>query len=151
MIGPMHSEPKLERLFDWGYRSVSQPGLDGRRMPAPRGKVMGGSSSVNGMVYVRGNRANYDSWVAEGNTGWSADEVNAAFKAAAEGVLKGYLHYTADKIVSSDIVGTPWSCTFDSSLTMTFGDQVKIIGWYDNEWGYSNRLADLTALVGAQL
>jgi glyceraldehyde 3-phosphate dehydrogenase len=79
------------------------------------------------------------------------DEVNAAFKAAAEGVLKGYLHYTADKIVSSDIVGTPWSCTFDSSLTMTFGDQVKIIGWYDNEWGYSNRLADLTALVGAQL
>ncbi len=79
------------------------------------------------------------------------DEVNAAFKAAAEGTLKGYLHYTADQIVSSDIVGTPWSCTFDSSLTMSFGDQVKIIGWYDNEWGYSNRLADLTALVGAQL
>ncbi len=80
MIGPMHSEPKLERLFDWGYRSVPQPGLDGRRMPAPRGKVVGGSSSVNGMVYVRGNRANYDSWAAEGNTGWSADEVNRAFK-----------------------------------------------------------------------
>lgn len=80
MIGPMHSEPKLERLFDWGYRSVPQPGMDGRRMPAPRGKVGGGSSSVNGMVYVRGNRANYDSWAAEGNTGWSADEVNAAFK-----------------------------------------------------------------------
>ncbi len=79
------------------------------------------------------------------------DEVNAAFKAAADGSLKGYLHYTADKIVSSDIVGTPWSCTFDSSLTMTFGDQVKIIGWYDNEWGYSNRLADLAALVGARL
>jgi len=79
------------------------------------------------------------------------DEVNAAFKAAAEGTLKGYLHYTADQIVSSDIVGTPWSCTFDSALTMTFGDQVKVIGWYDNEWGYSNRLADLTALVGAQL
>ncbi|MDN5744566.1 MAG: GMC family oxidoreductase N-terminal domain-containing protein [Nocardioidaceae bacterium] len=80
MIGPMHSEPKLEKLFDWGYRSVPQPGLDGRRMPAPRGKVVGGSSSVNGMVYVRGNRANYDSWAAEGNTGWSADEVNKAFK-----------------------------------------------------------------------
>jgi len=80
MIGPMHSEPKLEKLFDWGYRSVPQPGLDGRRMPAPRGKVMGGSSSVNGMVYVRGNRANYDSWAAEGNTGWSADDVNVAFK-----------------------------------------------------------------------
>jgi glyceraldehyde 3-phosphate dehydrogenase len=81
----------------------------------------------------------------------SKDEVNAAFKAAAEGTLKGYLHYTADPIVSSDIVGTPWSCTFDSSLTMTFGDQVKVIGWYDNEWGYSNRLADLVGLVGAQL
>lgn len=80
MIGPMHSEPKLERLFDWGYRSVPQPGLDGRRMPAPRGKVVGGSSSVNGMVYVRGNRANYDSWAAEGNDGWDADSVNAAFK-----------------------------------------------------------------------
>ncbi len=79
------------------------------------------------------------------------DEVNAAFKAAAEGPLKGYLHYTADPIVSSDIVGTPWSCTFDSGLTMTFGDQVKVVGWYDNEWGYSNRLADLAALVGAQL
>jgi glyceraldehyde 3-phosphate dehydrogenase len=79
------------------------------------------------------------------------DEVNAAFKAAAEGSLKGYLYYTADPIVSSDIVGTPWSCTFDSSLTMTFGDQVKVIGWYDNEWGYSNRLADLTVLVGGQL
>jgi glyceraldehyde 3-phosphate dehydrogenase len=79
------------------------------------------------------------------------DEVNAAFQAAADGPLKGYLAYTADQIVSSDIVGTPWSCTFDSSLTMTFGDQVKVIGWYDNEWGYSNRLADLTALVGGQL
>ena len=79
------------------------------------------------------------------------DEVNAAFLAAAEGPLKGYLHYTADQIVSSDIVGTPYSCTFDSTLTMTLGDQVKVIGWYDNEWGYSNRLADLTVLVGGQL
>ncbi|MGP8000077.1 MAG: type I glyceraldehyde-3-phosphate dehydrogenase [Streptosporangiaceae bacterium] len=81
----------------------------------------------------------------------SKDDVNAAYKAAAEGALKGYLHYMTDPIVSSDIVGTPWSCTFDSGLTMTFGDQVKVIGWYDNEWGYSNRLADLTVLVGGQL
>ena len=79
------------------------------------------------------------------------DEVNAAYQAAAAGPLKGYLHYTTDPVVSSDIVGTPWSCTFDSQLTMTAGDQVKVIGWYDNEWGYSNRLADLTALVGTQL
>jgi choline dehydrogenase len=80
MIGPMHAEPKLKKINDWGYYSTPQEGMDGRRMPAPRGKVLGGSSSVNGMVYVRGNRANYDSWAAEGNTGWSADEVNAAFK-----------------------------------------------------------------------
>jgi glyceraldehyde 3-phosphate dehydrogenase (phosphorylating) len=79
------------------------------------------------------------------------DEVNSAYRAAAEGPLKGYLHYTEDPIVSADIVGTPYSCTFDASLTMTFGNQVKVIGWYDNEWGYSNRLADLTRLVGSRL
>ncbi len=78
-------------------------------------------------------------------------EVNNAYRAAADGPLKGYLHFTSDPIVSSDIVGTPYSCTFDSLLTMAAGDQVKVIGWYDNEWGYSNRLADLTALVGAGL
>jgi len=81
----------------------------------------------------------------------SVDEVNAAYRAAADGPLKGYLYYTADPIVSSDIVGTPYSCTFDSQLTMAFGDQVKVIGWYDNEWGYSNRLADLAVLVGSNL
>jgi len=79
------------------------------------------------------------------------DEVNAAYRAAADGPLKGYLSYTADPIVSSDIVRTPYSCTFDSLCTMTNGNQVKVIGWYDNEWGYSNRLADLVALVGAGL
>jgi glyceraldehyde 3-phosphate dehydrogenase len=81
----------------------------------------------------------------------SIADVNAAFQAASDGPLKGYLSYTSDPIVSSDIVGTPWSCTFDSKLTMASGDQVKVIGWYDNEWGYSNRLADLAALVGARL
>jgi glyceraldehyde 3-phosphate dehydrogenase len=81
----------------------------------------------------------------------TAEEVNAAYRAAADGPLKGYLQYTADPIVSSDIVRSPYSCTFDSLLTMAAGDQVKVIGWYDNEWGYSNRLADLAALVGAGL
>jgi glyceraldehyde 3-phosphate dehydrogenase len=81
----------------------------------------------------------------------TVDEVNAAYQAAADGALKGYLVYTADPIVSSDIVGSPASCTFDSLLTMASGNQVKVIGWYDNEWGYSNRLVDLTALVGARL
>jgi len=79
------------------------------------------------------------------------DEVNAAFKTAAEGSLKGILYYTEDPIVSSDIVGSPASCTFDASITMAYGNQVKVFGWYDNEWGYSNRLVDLTALVASRL
>jgi glyceraldehyde 3-phosphate dehydrogenase len=79
------------------------------------------------------------------------EEVNAAFKKASEGELKAYLDYTEDPIVSSDIVNWPASCTFDSSLTMVQGKSVKIIGWYDNEWGYSNRLVDLTVFVGNQL
>src|SRR6202012_490472 len=74
------------------------------------------------------------------------DEVNAAFKAAAEGPLKGILYYTEDPIVSTDIVGSPASCTFDASITMAYGNQVKVFGWYDNEWGYSSRLVDLAAL-----
>ena len=77
--------------------------------------------------------------------------MNAAFKAASEGPLKGYLYYTEDQIVSSDIVGSPASCTFDSKLTMAFGNMVKVIGWYDNEWGYSSRLVDLAALVAGRL
>jgi glyceraldehyde 3-phosphate dehydrogenase len=89
--------------------------------------------------------------VAEVSREASKDEVNAAYRAAAEGPLKGYLHYTEDPIVSSDIVGSPASCTFDASLTMALGNQVKVIGWYDNEWGYSCRLADLTALVASRL
>jgi glyceraldehyde 3-phosphate dehydrogenase len=78
-------------------------------------------------------------------------EVNAAFQAAAQGALKGILDYTEDPIVSSDIVTWPASCTFDASLTMVQGNQAKIVGWYDNEWGYSNRLVDLTTLVGRSL
>ena len=79
------------------------------------------------------------------------DEVNAAFKAAAEGSLKGIVYYTEDPLVSTDIVGSPASCTFDASITMAYGNQVKVFGWYDNEWGYSCRLADLTALVASRL
>jgi glyceraldehyde 3-phosphate dehydrogenase len=81
----------------------------------------------------------------------TADEVNAAMKAASEGALKGYLTYTEDPIVSTDIVTDPASCIFDSGLTKAIGNQVKVIGWYDNEWGYSNRLVDLTKLVGSSL
>ncbi|MBU2073434.1 MAG: GMC family oxidoreductase N-terminal domain-containing protein [Actinobacteria bacterium] len=80
MIGPMHAVPEIKRTVDWGYYSVPQKHILDRKMPVPRGKVLGGSSSINGMVYVRGNRANYDSWAAEGCTGWDADSVNAAYK-----------------------------------------------------------------------
>jgi glyceraldehyde 3-phosphate dehydrogenase len=78
-------------------------------------------------------------------------EVNAAYAAAADGPLKGYLRYTEDPIVSSDIVTDPASCIFDAGLTKVIGDQAKVVGWYDNEWGYSNRLADLVMLVGSRL
>ena len=77
----------------------------------------------------------------------SVEEINAAFKAAASGPLKGILEYTDAPIVSSDIVTNSHSCIFDSDLTMSMGSLVKVLGWYDNEWGYSNRLVDLTLHV----
>ncbi|MET4100135.1 glyceraldehyde 3-phosphate dehydrogenase [Agrococcus sp. UYP10] len=84
--------------------------------------------------------------------GLTVDEINAAYRAAAEsGPLKGYLQYTDEPIVSSDIVGNPFSSIYDSGLTKVMGDQVKISSWYDNEWGYSCRLVDLAALVGSKL
>ncbi|MFX0592114.1 type I glyceraldehyde-3-phosphate dehydrogenase [Melissospora conviva] len=79
----------------------------------------------------------------------TAEELNAAVKAAAEGPLKGILSYTEDPIVSSDIVTDPASCIFDAKLTKVQGNQAKVVGWYDNEWGYSNRLVDLVKLVGS--
>ncbi|TCC24942.1 type I glyceraldehyde-3-phosphate dehydrogenase [Kribbella speibonae] len=82
----------------------------------------------------------------------TVEEVKEAYKAAAsEGSLKGYLTYTEDDIVSSDIVTDPASCIFDAGLTKVIGNQVKVVGWYDNEWGYSNRLVDLVNHVGASL
>ncbi|MDP4695667.1 MAG: type I glyceraldehyde-3-phosphate dehydrogenase [Ilumatobacteraceae bacterium] len=81
----------------------------------------------------------------------TVDEINAAFKAAADGSLKGILEYCSDPIVSSDVVTNPHSCVFDKDLTMSMGSLVKVLGWYDNEWGYSNRLVDMTAFIGAAL
>ncbi|GAB2741909.1 type I glyceraldehyde-3-phosphate dehydrogenase [Nocardioides pakistanensis] len=82
----------------------------------------------------------------------TVEEVNAAVKKAAEeGPLKGYLKYSEDPIVSSDIVTDPSSCIFDAPLTKVFGNQVKVLGWYDNEWGYSCRLVDLVGHVGESL
>jgi len=81
----------------------------------------------------------------------SAADVNATLKKASEGSLKGYLSYTEDPIVSADIVTDPSSCIFDAQLTKVIGSTVKVVGWYDNEWGYSNRLVDLVGFVGKQL
>ncbi len=107
--------------------------LDGYalRVPVPTGSITDLSASVSRQT--------------------SVEEVNEAFRAAADGALKGILRYSDAPIVSSDIITDPASCIFDSPLTKVIGKQVKIVGWYDNEWGYSNRLADLIVLVGSQL
>jgi glyceraldehyde 3-phosphate dehydrogenase len=108
--------------------------LDGlaMRVPVPDGSVTDLVAKVRGDV--------------------TKEQVNEAFKAAAtEGSLTGKLVYTEDPIVSSDIVGTPASCTFDARSTMVMEDTVKIVGWYDNEWGYSSRLVDLVELVAGSL
>ncbi|GAB3141947.1 MULTISPECIES: type I glyceraldehyde-3-phosphate dehydrogenase [unclassified Amycolatopsis] len=81
----------------------------------------------------------------------TVEEINAAYKAAAEGPLAGILRYNEDPIVSADIVTDPASCIYDAPLTKVIGNQVKVVGWYDNEWGYSNRLADLVKLVGTKI
>ena len=81
----------------------------------------------------------------------TAEELNDVVRAAAEGPMKGFLRYSTDPIVSSDIVTDPASCVFDAPLTKVLGNQAKVVGWYDNEWGYSNRLVDLITLVGKSL
>ena len=104
--------------------------LDGTslRVPIPDGSITDFTAIVNGTP--------------------SVDEVNEAFKAAAaSGPLAAVLDYSEDPLVSSDIVGSPASCTLDAGLTMTMDNMVKINGWYDNEWGYSNRLVDLTRIT----
>ncbi len=118
--------------------SLALPQLKGKmdgtamRVPVPDG-------SVTDLVAILGREV-------------TVEEVNAAYRAASEsGRLKDKLVYTEDPIVSSDIVGSPASCTFDALSTMAIGTLVKVIGWYDNEWGYSNRLVDLVQLVASKL
>ena len=90
--------------------------------------------------------------VAVLNSEVTAEQVNDAYKEAAQSsAMKGILRYTEDEIVSSDIVGDPHSCIIDGKSTMANGNMVKVLGWYDNEWGYSNRLVDLTVLVASKL
>ena len=81
----------------------------------------------------------------------TVEEINSAYKVAAEGPLKGILEYCSDPIVSSDVVTNPHSCVCDKYLTVSMGTLGKVLGWYDNEWGYSNRLVDMTSFIGAAL
>ena len=90
-------------------------------------------------------------FVAQISSEADTDAVNNAFRQAAAGELSGVLQYSEAPIVSSDIVGNPASCVFDSPLTMSNGRTVKVLGWYDNEWGYSNRTVDLAAFIGEKL
>ncbi|MCR2762158.1 type I glyceraldehyde-3-phosphate dehydrogenase [Microbacterium sp. zg.B48] len=119
----------------------------GRVLPELSGKLSGSSYRVpvpTGSIV--------DLTVVTPTEGLTVDQVNAAYQAAAaEGRLAGYLEYTADPIVSSDIQGNPHSSIFDSELTNVSGNLVKVSAWYDNEWGYSNRLVDLTEYVAERL
>jgi glyceraldehyde 3-phosphate dehydrogenase len=116
--------------------SLAIPKLKGRmdgmafRVPVPDG-------SVTDLVCILEREA-------------SVEEINEAFRSAAGGRLDGILRYTEDPLVSSDIVGDPHSCVFDAPSTMAIGNMVKVIGWYDNEWGYSNRLVELAQLVASK-
>ena len=107
--------------------------LDGNalRVPVPTGSLTDFTANLKKAAIGRGDQRR----VREGR----------------RGRLKGILDYTEDPIVSSDIVGDPHSCIFDAGLTMSMGKMVKVGGWYDNEWGYSNRLVDLTMFVGAKV
>ena len=117
--------------------SLALPQLEGRldglslRVPIPDG-------SITDLVVVLGRET-------------TKDEVNEAFRAAADGPMKGIMEYTEHPIVSADIVGNPHSCIIDGLSTMVNGSMVKALGWYDNEWGYSCRLVDLTQYVGERL
>jgi glyceraldehyde 3-phosphate dehydrogenase len=119
----------------------------GHVLPELNGKLSGSSYRVpvpTGSIV--------DLTIVTPTEGLTVDQVNAAYKAAAaEGRLAGYLEYTDDPIVSSDIQGNPHSSIFDSELTNVSGNLVKVSAWYDNEWGYSNRLVDLTEYVGERL
>jgi glyceraldehyde 3-phosphate dehydrogenase len=112
-------------------------------LEAMKGKLDGGA------VRVPVPDGSLTDFTAQLKSSASTDDINSAFRAAADGPLKGILEYSDLPLVSSDIVGNPHSCVFDSKLTQSMGDLIKVAGWYDNEWGYSSRTVDLTAMMGA--
>jgi len=131
MIGPMHAEPRLKRTVDWGFYTTPQKHLEERKLPQPRGKVLGGSSSINGLLWVRGNRANYDSWAAEGNTGWDADSVNEVYKRVEdfEDGANEYRGAGGPIKIQRHTQRTEASQQFEQAAAETLG--VKILGDYN--------------------
>ncbi len=131
MIGPMHADPKIKATVDWGYYTTPQKHMNNRVIPQTRGKVVGGSSSVNGLLWVRGNRANYDSWAAEGNAGWDADSVNEVYKRV-EDFEDGADDYRGDSgpiKVTRHSQPTEASLQFEQAASDTLG--VKILKDYN--------------------
>jgi len=115
-------------------------------LPALKGKLNGGAFRV---PTPDGSVTDFTAILEKEAT---AESINAAFKkAASDPSYKGVLEYSDEPLVSRDIIGNPHSCIFDSGLTMAQGKFVKVVGWYDNEWGYSNRLVDLVRYVGTAL
>lgn len=110
-------------------------------LPHLKGKLNGNAMRV---PTITGSVTDFSALVKKTAT---VEEINAAFKAASEGALKGVLEYCTDPIVSADIIGNPHSCIFDVDMTMVSGNLVKVVGWYDNEAGYSARLADLSTRI----
>ena len=131
----LEHRPHLDRCREGDRAGASRAQGQARRLRAARTRPTGSATDLTVTVEREA----------------TVESVKAAYKTAADGPLKGYLTYTEDPIVSTDIVTDPASCIFDSGLTKVIGDQIKVIGWYDNEWGYSNRLVDLTLLVGSSL
>ena len=140
-------------------RGAHNPEVAGSN-PAPATKSQAPSDHGRGLLYAARERNGARVPVEDGSLTdlaavvgqeVTAEQVNGAFEAAAGGALAGVLRYSTRPLVSRDILGDPASCVFDSGLTQADGTLVKVFGWYDNEWGYTCRLADLAAIIGAQL
>ena len=145
LLDAPHSRPAPRPLG----RAVDHPDLD-RRRPRHRRGAAGAEGQARRHRPARARRrtARWWTWWPRSAARRPSEEVNAAFLAAAEdGPLEGILGYTEDPIVSRDVVGDPRSSLFDASLTMVSGTTVKLISWYDNEWGYSCRVVELADRV----
>ena len=147
LLDAAHKDPRRARAAAQNIvpTSTGAARTAGVIFPELQGKVDGMALRV---PVVDGSITDF---VAQLNREASVEEVNDAFRQTAEGELKDIMQYTEDPLVSTDIIGNPNSCIFDSQLTMSNDKTVKVFGWYDNEWGYSNRTVDLVRYIGQNL